>query len=193
MTLTDDTDITFEDVILETMPFAEELIVWCKNHPEFKDALKIAHPDRFVHIGTAMITRPRSSPNDEVIGVYAYDYQLQDPKFKQDFIVNLNKEYKEFLLFTRNPKGSSKWVKDIKEFYSTYGKDGDYVHSHYVTFDQLPEKAKPFAIRAMKMGNDFKKNDFVKPTKEIIKKMYQSILAEKNRLGIKKTLTQKVD
>lgn len=193
MTLPSNSDVTFEDVILETMPFAEELIEWCKNHPEFKDALKIAHPERFVHIGTAMITTPRSNPEDEVIGVYAYDYQLKSPKFKQDFIVNLSKQYKEFVLFTRNPSGSSKWVKDIKEFYDTYGKDGDYVHSHYVSFEQLPEPAKPFALRAMKMGSDFKKNGFIRPTQDIINKIYLEIIDEKRRLGIKKFWVQKVD
>jgi len=184
MPLIDEKEITYEDVILETIPFAEELVDWCRIHSEFQNALKITHPERFVHLGTVIITKPRMYPNDEVIGVYAYDYQLAKPLFKQDFIINIDKEYKHFRLFTRNPTGISKWVKDITEFYLTYGKEGDYVNSHYISFAQLPDKAKPFGIKAKKLGDNLKINGFTKPSRKIIYKMYTNVMREKKRLGL---------
>ena len=81
-------NITWEDIILETLPFREEILAWCKLHPEFQKALKVLTSERFLHLGMVMISYP-SGTNDQVIGVYAYDYKNNPQLFKQDFIVDL--------------------------------------------------------------------------------------------------------
>lgn len=179
---------SFEEVILLTMPFADELIEWCKTHPDFRNALKIIYDDRFIHIGTVVITRPKSHPQDEVIGVYAYDYKMKHPLFKQDFIVNKNKEYKEFILYTRNPKGQSRWVKDISEFYSKYAKNGDYINSHHVSYGELPTEAKGFALRAVRLARKRSKYGYVRPSQDVINEIFQQVKAErqKAKFGIEK-------
>jgi len=134
--------ITWQDIILETLPFREEILNWCKLRPEFQKALKVLTSERFLHLGTVMISYPPDT-NDQVIGVYAYDYKNNPPLFKQDFIVDLNQDHKEFILYTGFPKGtqSTKYIKHINDFFSKYGKSGNYEGSHHLTFDQLPEDA----------------------------------------------------
>lgn len=133
-------NITWEDLLLETLPFREEILEWCKTHPEFKKGLKVLASERFLHLGTVMISYPPGT-NDQVIGVYAYDYKHNPPLFKQDFIVDVNQAHKEFVLYTGFPKGaqSTKYVKHMNDFFSKYGRNGNYAGSHHLTFDQLPE------------------------------------------------------
>lgn len=133
-------EITWEDIILETLPFREEILTWCKLHPEFQKGLKVLASERFLHLGMVMISYPPET-NDQVVGVYAYDYKNKPPLFKQDFIVDLNQEHKEFILYTGFPKGtqSTKHVKHINDFFSKYGKNGNYAGSHHLTFGQLPD------------------------------------------------------
>lgn len=88
--------VSLEDVLLETLPFADALLEWCKVHPKFKEALKVIYSNRFLHLGAVITSHPKIHSDDEVIGVVSYDYQLSKPIFKQDFIVNIDKKYKEF-------------------------------------------------------------------------------------------------
>ncbi len=168
--------ITFEELIIKMMPFSSELIDWCNHHPEFQSALKIIYSDRFICLQAIVLSESPSltieEVNDEVIGVYVYDYRLSTPLFKQDFIVNIGKQNKEFVLYTRNPRGkNSKYVKDINVFYQTYGKNGDYVNSHHLTFDQLPEEIKARGVRVIQLAEKISKfGGFVKPTQSRIDK-----------------------
>lgn len=133
-------EITWEDIILETLPFREEILFWCKLHPEFQKGLKVLASERFLHLGTVIVSYPTGT-NDQVIGVYAYDYKNKPPLFKQDFIVDVDQAHKEFILYTGFTKGtqSTKYVKHINDFFSKYGKNGNYKGSHHLTFDQLPD------------------------------------------------------
>ena len=133
-------DITWEDILLETLPFREEILAWCKLHPEFQKGLKALASERFLHLGMVMISYPPGT-NDQVIGVYAYDYKNKPPLFKQDFIVDVDQAHKEFILYTGFTKGtqSTRYVKHINDFFSKYGKNGNYEGSHHLTFEQLPE------------------------------------------------------
>ena len=130
---------TWEDLILEMLPLHQEILDWCKTHPEFQKGLKALASERFLHIGTIMITHPPGT-NDEVIGIYAYDYKNNPSLFKQDFIVDVEGVHKEFILYTGFPKGtqSTKYVKHINDFFLKYGKNGNYANSHHLTFDELP-------------------------------------------------------
>src|SRR3989344_7524964 len=126
----------WEDLILETLPLRQEILDWCKTHPEFQKGLKALASERFLHIGTIMITHPPGT-NDEVIGIYAYDYKNNPSLFKQDFIVDVEGVHKEFILYTGFPKEtqSTKYVKHINDFFLKYGKNGNYANSHHITFD----------------------------------------------------------
>lgn len=132
-------NITWEDVILETLPFSQELIDWCKTHSEFQKGLKALASKRFLHLGVIMPTHPPGT-EDKVFGIYAYDYKNKPPLFKQDFIVDVDGAHKEFILYSGFPKGiqSTKYVRHINDFYQKYGENGNYANGHHLTFDQLP-------------------------------------------------------
>lgn len=169
--------ITFEELIIEMMPFSPELVEWCKSHPEFLKALKNVYAGKFISLGAIVTSHSPYYPKDEVIGIYTYDYQRKNPIFKQDFIINKGKQYKEFVLFTRHL--SSKYVKDIEDFYKTYGKGEYYVNSHHVTFDQLPDEIKPRGQDAIALTNKLKGYPLLKPSQEVIEKLYLQIRAVK--------------
>lgn len=177
-------DITWEDVVLETLPFRQEILDWCKNHPEFQKGLKALASERFLHIGTAMISYPPGT-TDEVIGIYAYDYKHNPPLFKQDFIVDVGTAHKEFILYTGFPKGTqnTKYVKHINDFFSKYGKNGNYSGVHHLTFDQLPnnEEVRERAVRMIQRSKNLPKNVTTPPQQmlaEILKKIRED---KKNR------------
>jgi hypothetical protein len=154
-------DITWEEILLETLPFRDEILDWCKQHPEFQKELKVLASERFLHLGTVVISYPPGT-NDQVIGVYAYDYKNKPPLFKQDFIVDIDQMHREFILYTGFTKGtqSTKYVKHINDFLSKYGKNGNYADSHHLTLDQLPNdvevkrRAKSMIERAKDLPED---------------------------------------
>lgn len=122
--------IDIGDVIIEGMPFSDEILSWCNKHPEFKRALKIIFPDRFHTLGMVRTSVPTARPQDQVIGVVAYD--MLKKQFKQDFIVNVDTKNQEFVLYTKLPtKDYSKYVQSMKSFYAIYGKEGDYQGAHH--------------------------------------------------------------
>lgn len=181
--------ITLEKVSLETMPFADELLKWCETHPKFQEALKIIYSDRFLHLGGIITSCSPDYPDDEVIGVFSYDYKIKNPIFKQDFIINKGKQYEEFILFTRNPSGSSRWVKDINDFYSTYGKDDYYKNSHRMTFDELPDEFKERGRRVIEMARKIKEAGGYRPPQEKIEEIYKQVKkAKANPWVIRKEL-----
>ncbi len=184
--------VTFEELIVEMMPFSDELVNWCKLHPEFLAALKIIYSEKFISLGAIVTSYSPNYPSDEVIGIYTYDYQRKNPIFKQDFIINKGKLNKEFMLFTRNLKrGSSKYVKDINEFYTTYGKGGYYVNSHHLSFEQLPEEMKPRGLNAIRLANKLKGEIMVKPSQEHISKIYKQVKSIKKAAWFEKQKLRK--
>lgn len=126
-----DNEITIADVVIEAMPFSDNIVAWCHAHPEFKEALKVTNPDRFYPLGMVTVTKTKNVPNDKVIGFMAYDMEAKI--FKQDFIVDLNGKEREFVLYTRHPQRQyGRRVRDINDFYARYGKNGDYADTHHV-------------------------------------------------------------
>jgi len=179
--------ISLEELIVEMMPFSDGLVDWCKSHPEFLEALKIVYSEKFISLGVIVTSYSPNYPNDQVIGVYTYDYQRKNPIFKQDFIVNKGSLDKEFILFTRNFRGrSSKYVKDINEFYATYGKGGNYVNSHHLSFEQLPEEMKPRGLDAIKLANKLKGGIMIKPSQKRISKIYKQVKSIKKGVWFEK-------
>lgn len=173
-------NVTFEELILEFMPFSRQLLNWCKLHPEFQNALKVIYSERFISLGAIVTSYSPNYPNDEVIGVYAYDYKLKNPLFKQDFIVNIGKLDNEFILYTRNAKGSStKYVKDINDFYATYGKGGYYLNSHHLTLEQLPQELRERGESAIKLAQKVQNGGYIKPDQKHVNKVYGEVMEEK--------------
>lgn len=124
-------NLNIADVIIEAMPFSDEIIAWCHAHPEFKEALKVSNPDRFHALGMITTTFTKNRPDDLVIGFMSYD--MTSKKFKQDFIVDVSDKHQEFVLYTNLPtKQYSRYVKHINEFYAVYGKNGDYAGTHHI-------------------------------------------------------------
>src|SRR3989338_6890658 len=130
--------ITPDELIIEMMPFAYELKVFCKSNPSFQKALKIIYFDRFITLQVITTSYSPNFPNDEVIGIYVYDYGLKKPQFKQDFIVNKEGKKKEFILFTGlSNVVDNKYVRHINDFLATYGKGGYFVNAHRPKFEEL--------------------------------------------------------
>ncbi len=110
--------MTTEQLIISMQPFSNELKSWCASHPEFLKALKIIYPHRFLTLQALVTSYSPNYPDDEVIGIYIYDFSTKIPKFKQDFIVNKGKTNNKFILYTRySPQ--SKFIKYINEFFET--------------------------------------------------------------------------
>ena len=139
------------------MPFSDPIIKWCGDHPEFQHALKIVYPERFITLQAIAISYSPYKPKDQVLGLFAYDYKDEQNRFKQDFIVNVGSENKEFVLYTRLPNRKySKYVRDINEFYSTYAKGTHYAGTHHPKLEDLPPELQERARRAIDLANGLK-------------------------------------
>lgn len=151
--------ITREELIIRMMPFHDQLVEWCKNNPQFLEALKIVYPDRFIALGAIYTSTSPYIPDDEVIGFVVYD--IKKNIFKQDFIINRNRNYNNFILYTKLPKNMpriySKFVRPIKEFYNRYGKNTHYLNTHHIKFDDLDEQLKQRATSAIKLARNLEK------------------------------------
>jgi len=181
--------ITLEELFIEMMPFSDELSAWCKANPEFLVALKNIHADKFISLMAIVTSCSPNFPDDEVIGIYTYDYQGKNPVFKQDFIVNKGKLNQEFLLFTRNPAGSSRYVKDINEFFTAYGKGGYYTNSHHLSLEDLPAEIRERGKQAIRFAEKMKGARLRKVPQDHIDKIYKQLKVEKSgKWYIKKKL-----
>ena len=143
------------DLVLRMQPYAPEIKELCRLDSDFTDALKSLRSERFISLGAIITSRaysthsPKDSDQDEIIGVLVYD-SIKNI-FKQDFIVNVEKKYKEFRIYSRY-KGvnKSKMIRDITHFYSEYpmySKD-----SHHPTFENIPEEIRPRAIAVVELS-----------------------------------------
>lgn len=171
--------ISIEELIIELMPFSQELINWCNSHPKFLAALKNVYPERFISPAMIMTSTSPNFPDDEVIGVYSYDSHLNKPIFKQDFIINKGRLNNEFVLYTRNPTGSSKYVKDINQFFALYGKGGYYLNVHHLTPEQLPDELQERVQETINLSNRIGKVDLTKISQEHIDRIYKEVMAIK--------------
>lgn len=180
--------ITREEAIIETMPFSKELVSWCKAYPDFAKALKIIYPEKFLTLGAVATSFCSYNPADEVIGIYAYAYRMKRPIFKQDFVINKENLNKEFVLYTRFPSKSN-MIKDISEFYKTYGQDNNYFNTHHLTFDQLPGKVKPAGLRAIRLAERILKYGLLIDDPSRTGRIYNEIIkAKKGNWHIKEKL-----
>jgi len=167
--------LSIEEAILETLPFSDELIKWCKNNEPFFKGLKNIYVEKFLSLGAIVTSYPKNS-NDQVIGLYTYDYQRNVPLFKQDFIVNINNLNNEFILYTRNKKyGSSRYVKDINAFYKLYGKNSDYNNSHHLSLEDLPILLRKRGEHVIKLAETINKTGIRKLTRSQLRKKYNDI------------------
>ncbi len=168
--------ITPEDLIIEMMPFADELKLFCKSNPGFRRALKIIYFDRFITLQAITTSCSPNFPNDEVIGIYIYDYGLKKPQFKQDFIVNKDRQKKEFVLYTGlSEVVDNKYVKHINDFLASYGKGGYYVNAHRPKLEEFTGVLKERALRAINLAEKRKKDGFIRITPEYAEKIYQKL------------------
>lgn len=174
-------DVNLKSLIIEMQPFSDGLKQWCRDHPEFTKALKIIYPERFITLQAVSTSYTDNSPADEVIGVYAVDYGVKSPRYKQDFVINLDKRDTDFVLYTGRPgENQGKYVKHIKEFFMTYGKNGHYADTHWPTFEQLPEELKPRAKDAMRLAIRLKELGIKKLTANEINQVYCKLTSLKD-------------
>jgi len=170
--------ISREEAIIETMPFSREFVSWCKAYPDFAKALKIIYPEKFLTLSAVATSFCSYSFADEVIGVDAYAYRMKRPIFKQDFVINKGNLNKEFILYTRFTS-TSKIIRDISEFYKTYGRDNNHLNTHHLTFEQLPNKVKPAGIRAIDLAKRILKYGLLKDDPSRTGRIYKEIVKAK--------------
>lgn len=177
--------VTYEDAILETLTLPEELKNWCKSHPEFLEALKVIASTRFLHLGAVV-----HYPKDKVLGIYTYDYQIKNPKFKQDYIEYSDITNPTFILYTayvRSHGGPSKWVKDIKEFFKKIRGYDKGAGSHHLTFEELLsiEGLTPILVErarwAIKKGEELKKTGVRKLTDQELREWLDEVKRVKQK------------
>lgn len=125
------------DVVIEAMPFSDNLVKWCQKHPNFKSGLKFDNSDRFLALGLILTSpSPPHKPDDEVIGFLVYD--MKQKIFKQDFIVNIGKRNVKFILYSKRPDNNyDNYSQPIEGFYVEYGANGQYYKdTHHYTVAQ---------------------------------------------------------
>lgn len=173
------------DLILRMQPYADEIKKLCRLNSDFANALKTLHSERFISLGAIITSRAyevhsaQDSEPDEVIGFLVYD--LADKAFKQDFIVNIEKKYKEFRIYTRY-KGvnKSKIIRDITHFYQEYPMYSK--KSHHPDFKDIPDAIKPRALEAVQLAN--KLSGLGGARAEISDEEYRRFDAELCKLGL---------
>lgn len=154
----------------EKYPFSDELCLFFDKHPEFYHSLKLYNEKRFVFIPlifTSHLPSTEKEASDEVIGMWYFDKESigddSRPQFKQDFIINVNSENKQFHSYvdrntcTNNP---SPFVHLISDFFRKYGKNGCFYNRnhpkpwmhHYLNLEELPDEVdlKRLADKCMK-------------------------------------------
>ena len=178
--MNNDLSVNLGDVIIEAMPFSNELREYCRKNPEFLKALKVIYPERFITLGAVATSYSHDFSEDEVIGVYAYDYGGKTPKFKQDFIVNIDGKAEEFILYTGlGSVVDGRRVKHIKEFFVKYGKGGHYERTHWLSFDELPEELKERARRAIALAEKRMKAGNPPIAQDHIEKIHKQLIGHK--------------
>jgi hypothetical protein len=168
--------ITLKDVILELTPFPQQLIDWCKSHPDFSDALKNVYPEKFISAGVIIEHPPirvGEYAGDVVIGVYTYHHEIKKPVFKQDFIVYNGRDY---ILYSRNPAGNKKYVKDINEFYKKYGQYGHVESDHHLTLEELPIELQRRGRQAIDLAERMNLGSSQEIPQELIDKTYKEVM-----------------
>ena len=171
--------VTVTNLIVRMQPYSSNLKSLILNDPDFAKALKINNHIRFVSLGAVVTSYSPLVPDDEVIGFYVYDYK--EDKFKQDFIVNIGKKDKEFILYTKFPNtNKNKRIKDISQFFEKYSGGKYYVESHHPRFEDLPDVIKPRALEAIALANKLRG----KQVKNFSTEELGKIDKELNKLGL---------
>ena len=136
-------------------PFSDALCSFWDYHPEAFLSLKLNNTKRFELlpvIFTSHTPFPHRQCNDQVIGLWYLDFSGTVCKihkricwFKQDFIVNINEQHKEFVSYSANNK-NGKFVKTITDFFNSYSQNGKFYHDgknwqhHYSNVEDLPNE-----------------------------------------------------
>jgi len=166
-------------------PYADEIKKLCTLNHDFANALKALQSERFISLGAIITSRAypihseKDSEPDEVIGLLVYD--LVDKAFKQDFIVNVNKKYKEFRIYTRFKESrKSRIIRDITHFYQEYPMYSK--ESHHLSFEDIPDVIKPRAIDAVQLAN--KLIALGGPRREISDSEYEKFDTDLRKFGL---------
>lgn len=168
---------SLKDVILEMTPFSQELIDWCKSHPEFLNALKNVYPEKFISAGIVVEHPPISTGKHHgeiVTGVYTYHHGINKSIFKQDFIVYNGHAY---TLYSRNPEGSKKYVRDINEFYKNYSQYGHTRSKHHLNLEDLPAELQERGRRVISLAKKLNPDDLINIPQEHINEIYRKLMS----------------
>lgn len=138
-----------DGLILRLQPYSEELKEMCEKYPYFEKSIKSLNSTRFISFGAIVISYPKNIPQDRVIGVFVYDYK--DKIIKQDFIVDVGSQHKEYIMYTKYPGMKVKrYLRPINEFfikYPCYSKN-----DHHPKFEDIPAEIRPRALHAIQLS-----------------------------------------
>lgn len=153
--------VSVTDLIIRLQPYSQGLKDFINKHEDFSDALKVNNPNRFISVGGIVISSSPLVPKDKIIGFYVYDNE--EEKFKQDIIVDVMEEDREFVIYTRY-KIKNKRIKDINEFEPKYGKGIYYKGFHWPKLEEIPLELKPNALFAIKLAKlkDYEPRDLTR-------------------------------
>lgn len=182
-------------------PFSNELCAFMEAHNDARAALKASNVKRFVtlpEIFTSYTPATHKLHEDEVIGVWYIDKSDEFCKmhhkvcrFKQDFVVNVGKKDREYVVYAANMK-VSKHVRPIAEFFSKYGQQGKYYHNgevwqhHYKNISDLPNEngLKKLAEQYLAEYNQESLDDMLKQLREINDYAYSVLKESEKKLDI---------
>lgn len=134
-------------------PFSDGLLDYMDKDIFFYNSLKLANVSDFRFLGILFTSHTPSghpSSTDEVIGLWYGDINNiksnSHPHFKQDFIVNIQKQDRGFISYTIKRFVNGNSVKLINDFFRDYGDAGKFYHNglrwqhHYKTINDLPNE-----------------------------------------------------
>ncbi len=148
---------SYKDLIFRFQPLPAELKKICEINKGFANAFKLYHPDRFIPLRFVIISYPPGL-EDEVIGLYVFDYGVNPPKLKQDFVVDEGRLKQKFIIYTSFPNSGNKSIRHINEFfrkYPSYSRE-----DHYPKVENLAPEFQEAAKDALEIIENIKKLGF---------------------------------
>lgn len=123
------------------------------RNTDFYLSLKLSNSDRFAFlkpIFTSHTPAGHAKSMDEVIGFWYADIKnittQKGAQFKQDFIVNLKNEDRQFISYASKKFINNDDVLLINLFFREYGENGNFYHNgqlwqhHYNSIEDLPDE-----------------------------------------------------
>lgn len=180
------TQITVADAILLAVPFSEALRTWARTDPNVMAALKFSNEDRFTPLPIIRFYKSALRPDDRILGFSVWDSVSK--RFKQDYIVDIRSQDKDFVLYTAPGVPDTQAVRHISQLFDWYDKKkdqrrGELELDHYKTPDEFHDYTVSVNVPwlwetglwAMKMGGAKKRRPTETELKFVIRKLEEDI------------------